>query len=84
MTIELYSYLVGCVVTFCIIIVVRVIQFIANREIELTYLDILVALLCTALSWVGLIHPIFIAIGNIPWSKTLIKVKKKKKEKKNV
>ena len=80
MTIQMYNYLLGCIITFCTILVIRIIQYVARKELELTYLDILATIGFIAMSWIGLIYPVIIDLTQIPWSKTVLKIKRKKKK----
>ena len=80
MTVQMYNYLLGCIITFCTILVIRIIQYVARKELELTYLDILATIGFIAMSWIGLVYPIVIGLTQIPWSKTVLKIKRKKKK----
>ena len=79
MTIELLNYLIGCGITFISIIILEIIRYLVKGKLEITWFDILVFLGFTAMSYVGLIYPIIGLITKIPWTKPVIKLKKKKK-----
>jgi hypothetical protein len=79
MTIELFNYLIGCGITFTCIIILEIIQYLVKGKLEITLFDILVFLGFTAMSWIGLIYPIIGIVTKIPWSKTILKIKRKKK-----
>lgn len=79
MNIELLNYLIGCGITFTCIIILEVIQYLIKDKLEITWFDILVFLGFTAMSYVGLIYPIIGIVTKIPWTKPVIKLKRKKK-----
>ena len=79
MTIELLNYLIGCGITFISIIILEIIRYLVKGKLEITWFDILVFLGFTAMSYVGLIYPIIGLITKIPWTKPVIKLKRKKK-----
>jgi hypothetical protein len=79
MTIELFNYLIGCGITFISIIILGIVQYLVKGKLEITWFDILVFLGFTAMSYVGLIYPIIGIVTKIPWTKTVIKIKRKKK-----
>ena len=79
MTIELLNYLIGCGITFICIIILEIVQYLVRGKLEITWFDILVFLGFTAMSYVGLIYPIIGIVTKIPWTKTVIKLKRKKK-----
>lgn len=80
MTIELLNYLIGCGITFTCIIILEIVQYLVKGKLEITWLDILVFLGFTAMSYVGLIYPVIGLIIKIPWTKTIIKFNKKKRK----
>ena len=80
MTIELLNYLIGCGITFISIIILEIVQYLIKGKLELTWLDILVHLGFTAMSYIGLIYPVIGLITKIPWTKTIIKFNKKKRK----
>ena len=79
MTIELLNYLIGCGITFILIIISEIVRYLVKGKLEITWLDILVFLGLTAISYVGLIYPIIGIVTKIPWTKPVIKLKRKKK-----
>ena len=79
MTIELLNYLIGCGITFISIIILEIIRYLIKGKLEITWFDILVFLGFTTMSYVGLIYPIIGIVTKIPWTKTVIKLKRKKK-----
>lgn len=79
MTIELLNYLIGCGITFISIIILEIVQYLIKGKLELTYFDIFIILGFIAMSYVGLIYPVIGLITKIPWTKTIIKLKRKKK-----
>ncbi len=80
MTVELLNYLIGCGITFISIIILEIVQYLVKGKLELTYLDILIHLGFTAMSYIGLIYPVIGLITKIPWTKTIIKFNKKKRK----
>ena len=80
MTIELLNYLIGCGITFTCIIILEIVQYLVKGKLEITWLDILVFLGFTAMSYVGLIYPVIKKKKKIPWTKTIIKFNKKKRK----
>ena len=76
---ELLNYLIGCGITSICIIILEIVQYLVKGKLEITWLDIFVHLGFTAMSYVGLIYPIIGVITKIPWTKPVIKLKRKKK-----